>query len=140
MVEYRADLRAVDWPALTQDLTDDNFHNGRTPSQLRLSFENSQQVVMVWDGERVVGTARQLSDGVCNAYVVDVWTHSAYRKQGIATQMMATLVDAVPGQHIYLQADDAAGFYRKIDFVEQPIGFSLVSGRWLENETRDENH
>ena len=51
--------------------------------------------------------ARLLSDGVCNAYLVDVWTHSAYRRRGIASTLIRMLADAVPGQHIGLQTDDA---------------------------------
>ena len=32
----------VNWEQLRKDLTDDEFHNGRTTHQLKLSFENSQ--------------------------------------------------------------------------------------------------
>ena len=55
--------------------------------------------------------ARLLSDGVCNAYLVDVWTASSHRRQGIAAQMLRLLIDAVPGQHIGLQTDDAQALY-----------------------------
>ena len=136
-IEYRTDLIGVDWESFKQDLIADDFHNGRTTGQLKLSFENSSQVVMVWDERRVIGSARQLSDGVGNAYVVDVWTLSAYRERGIATRMMKMLVDAVPGQHIYLQADDAVDFYKKIGFTEQPVGLRIISGEYLQNETRE---
>ena len=135
-IEYRTDLIGVDWEAFKQDLIDDDFHNGRTTRQLQLSFENSFQVVMVWGGRRVIGSARQLSDGVSNAYVIDVWTHSAHRRRGIATTMMKMLIDAVPGQHIYLQTDDAVEFYKKIGFTAQPEGLRLISGKYLQNETR----
>ena len=135
-IEYRADLIGVDWEALKKDLIIDDFHNGRTTHQLQLSFENSSHVVMVWDGERVIGNARQLSDGVGNAFVIDVWTHSDYRARGIATKMMQMLIDAIPGQHIYLQTDDAVEFYKKMGFAEQPVGLSFISGEYLQNETR----
>lgn len=136
-IEYRMDVEGVDWESFKNDLIDDDFHNGRTTRQLRLSFENSAHAVMVWDGDRVIGSARLLSDGVCNAYVVDVWTQSGYRLRGIGRTMMRMLIDAVPGQHIYLQADDAADFYRKLGFVDQPFGLRYVSGEWLQNDTRD---
>jgi ribosomal protein S18 acetylase RimI-like enzyme len=48
-----------------------------------------------------------LSDGVCNAYVVDIWTHSAFRRQGIAHRLMSLLEDKLEGQHVYLFTDDA---------------------------------
>ena len=64
--------------------------------------------------------ARLLSDGVCNAYLVDVWTASSHRRQGIAAQMLRLLIDAVPGQHIGLQTDDAQELYESVGFEPQP--------------------
>ena len=78
--------------------------------------------------------ARLLSDGVCNAYAIDVWTHSAYRRRGIASTLMRMLADAVPGQHIGLQTDDAQDFYRSLGYRPQPEFWSTVSGRWLDND------
>ena len=124
----------IDWDAAQADLAADDFDNGRSPDALRHSFENSQHVAFARDGSRVVGMARLLSDGVCNAYVVDVWTHSAYRRQGIASQLMRMLADAVPGQHIGLQTDDAGDFYRSLGYRPQPEFWSTISGRWLNNE------
>lgn len=137
MISYRTDLRGVDWDSLRQDLVRDDFHNGRTTAQLRLSFENSRHVVMAFDGGRCVGTGRALSDGVGNAYVLDVWTASAWRNRGIASTLMRMLMDAVPGQHVYLQTEDAVGFYEKLGFRAQPQGLSMISGEYLENGTRN---
>lgn len=137
MIEFRSDLRRVDWEALKQDLIADGFHNGRTAAQLRLSFENSAAVAMGFAGGRCIATGRMLSDSVGNAYVLDVWTHSAYRKQGLAREIMQRLLAAVPGQHVYLQTDHAAGFYEKLGFVEQPKGMSLTVGEYLQNDSLD---
>jgi ribosomal protein S18 acetylase RimI-like enzyme len=78
--------------------------------------------------------ARLLSDGVCNAYLVDVWTLSTYRRQGIATAMVRLLVESVPGQHVGLQTDGAQELYSSLGFRPQPEFWSTVSGRWLDNE------
>lgn len=137
MVVYDTHLSKVDWEGLKQDLIADEFHNGRTTTQLRKSFENSQAVAMAFESDRCIGNGRLLSDGVCNAYVIDMWTHSDYRLQGIARQVMKLLIDAVPGQHIYLQTDDAVGLYEKLGFAEQPKGMSRISGEWLINDSRD---
>ena len=133
-VRIDSSLEGIDWDAVRADLIADDFDNGRTPAALRRSFEQSQHVAIARDGDRVVGTARLLSDGVCNAYVIDVWTLSAYRRQGVATGMMRLLVEAVPGQHVGLQTDDAQALYASIGFRPQPEFWSLVSGRWLDNE------
>src|SRR3954470_2896682 len=127
-------LEGVDWKQVKADLAADDFDNGRSADALRRSFEQSQHVALARDGERVVGMARMLSDGVCNAYVVDVWTHSAYRRRGIASRLMRMLADAVPGQHIGLQTDDAQALYASLGFVPQPEFWSLVVGRWLDND------
>ena len=128
---YTHDPAAVNWARLKDDLTADDFDNGRTPDELRRSFENSAVVVFAWHGERVIGKARALSDGVCNAYVVDVWTHSDYRRRGIATRMMNLLADRLPGQHIYLFTDAAEKFYHSLGYRRQGVGMSIVSGQWL---------
>ena len=133
-VRVDSSLDGIDWRAVRADLIADDFDNGRSPDALRRSFERSQHVAIARDDERVVGTARLLSDGVCNAYLVDVWTHSGHRRQGIATAMVQLLVDAVPGQHVGLQTDDAQALYDSIGFRPQPEFWSLVSGRWLDNE------
>ena len=137
MITYRQDLDGIDWETLKQDLIADDFHNGRTTAQLRLSFENSTFVAMGHDGDRCIGNGRLLSDGVGNAYVIDVWTQSSYRLQGIARTIMAMLIDAVPGQHLYLQTDDAVGFYERLGFIEQPEGMRFIAGEYLQNDTRD---
>ena len=116
------------------DLVADRFDNGRTPDALRRSFEQSQHVAIARDGDRVVGMARLLSDGVCNAYLLDVWTQSAYRRRGIASAMVRALAEAVPGQHIGLQTDDAQELYRSLGFRPQPEFWSLVVGGWLDND------
>jgi predicted GNAT family acetyltransferase len=131
-------LDAVDWSALRADLLADDFDNGRTPGALRRSFEASEHVAIAWTADRVVGTARLLSDGVCNAYVVDVWTLSSYRRQGIAARMMRLLVDAVPGQHVGLFTDDRQDFYAAVGFRLQGDFLSVVSGRWLDNAANRE--
>src|SRR5690349_24573075 len=127
-------LEGIDWAQAKADLTADDFDNGRSPGALRASFERSQHVVIARDGDRVVGMARLLSDGVCNAYLLDVWTMSAYRRPGIATRMVELLSEQVPGQHIGLQTDDMQDVYASMGFRSQPEFMSRVIGTWLDND------
>ena len=124
----------IDWARLKADLAADDFDNGRSPAALRRSFEQSQHVAFARDGDRVIGTARLLSDGVCNAYLLDVWTASQYRRQGIATALVELLLAAVRGQHVILQTDHARALYESLGFGVQPEFMSRVVGRWLEND------
>ena len=133
-VVIRETLDGVDWARAKADLRADDFDNGRSPEALRRSFEQSQHVAIAHDGDRVVGMARLLSDGVCNAYLIDVWTASSHRRRGIATAMVEQLAARVPGQHIGLQTDDAEALYASLGFRPQPAFMSRVAGRWLDND------
>ena len=133
-VRIDSSLEGVDWEQAKADLAADDFDNGRSPEALRRSFEQSEHVVLARDGGRVVGMARLLSDGVCNAYLVDVWTSSSHRRQGIGSAMVSALVDRVPGQHVGLQTDDAQPFYDALGFRPQPEFWSLVVGTGLDND------
>ena len=131
-ITYRFDLYGVDWEEVKARVAEDNFDNGRTSAQLRTSFENSFATCFAYAGKKIIGKARVLSDGVCNAYVVDVWTYTPYRNQGIASQMMKHLMANLEGQHVYLFTDDAQDFYQKLGFQEQGIGLGCVVGNWLQ--------
>lgn len=132
---YSFESDNVDWEELKSTLAKDNFDNGRTPKQYQTSFENSYAVCFAYYNDNIIGKARVLSDGVCNAYIVDVWTQSKYRKQGIATTIMKKLFDKLPGQHVYLFTDDATDFYEKLGFERQDIGMGRVEGKWLDNNS-----
>jgi len=134
-VRVDGSLDGVDWAQAKADLAADDFDNGRSPGALRASFEHAQHVAIARDGDRVVGMARLLSDGVCNAYLLDVWTMSAYRRQGIGSAMVKLLMDCVPGQHVGLQTDDAQAFYASLGFRHQPAFMSAIVGEWLANES-----
>ena len=58
MIRYQTTLDGINWEALKQDLIADDFHNGRTTKQLRLSFENSAVVAFGFDGERCIANGR----------------------------------------------------------------------------------
>ena len=136
-VRIDGSLEGIDWVRAKADLAESGFDNGRSPDALRRSFEQSQHVAFARDGDRVVGMARLLSDGVCNAYLLDVWTAPGYRRQGIASAMTRRLIELVPGQHVGLQTDDAQALYASLGFKPQPEFWSLVSGTWLGNDAND---
>ena len=133
-VSFEPTTDNVDWDRAKADLAADEFDNGRSADALRRSFENSPHVSFAFDDDRVVGMGRLLSDGVCNAYLVDVWTASSHRRQGIASTIVRQLMDCVPGQHIALQTDDAQSLYAGLGFRPQPELMSIVVGTWLDND------
>ena len=136
MIDLTLDTQTdrVDWSEARRLLREDDFDNGRSPEDLRRSYENSQHVVYARTDGQLVGMARMLSDGICNTYLLDVWTSKLHRRQGIGSRMVGDLLERVPGHHVGLQTDDARGFYRSLGFQEQPIFMSTVVGTWLDHD------
>lgn len=130
-IRITTELDGVDWAALKAALAADRFDNGRTPEEYARSAQGSYRNVYAYRGEEIVGNARVLSDGVCNAYLVDVWTRSDLRRRGIARAMIETLLEACEGQHVYLFTDDKQPFYERFGFRPQHTGMGTVVGRWL---------
>jgi ribosomal protein S18 acetylase RimI-like enzyme len=133
-VRIDSSFERIDWNQAKADLAADDFDNGRSPEALERSFRQSQHVAFARDGERLVGMARLLSDGVSNAYLLDVWTASPYRRRGVATAMLRRLLEQVPGQHVGLQTDDAQALYETLGFRAQPEFWSTIVGAWLDND------
>ena len=132
-VRLLRDPTGVDWDTLRAHLIEDDFDNGRSPEQLAASFAASAHVVLaVTDvGGVVIGTARMLSDGICNAYLVDVWTRLHWRRRGVATAMVTDLLERVPGQHVALFTDQPPAFYARLGFEVERGAMSRVAGTWL---------
>ena len=130
-IDVRDDLEGIDWEALDLALTADRFNNGRSPAELRRSFENSYATAVVGRGAAVEATGRLLADGVCNAWLVDVWTSSSRRRRGIGSAIVRRLLERVPGHHVALFTDERTDFYARLGFEEERTGMSLVAGTWL---------
>lgn len=56
--------------------------------------------VGAWDGERLVGLSRAISDGVHRAYVEDVVIDPDYRGQGIGEKLVALLMEQLADVHV----------------------------------------
>ena len=65
--------------------------------------------------------------------LVDVWTYTPFRHQGIASQMMNLLMEKLEGQHVYLFTDnEIVKFYKQLGFKEWDVGLGRVVGEWLQ--------
>jgi ribosomal protein S18 acetylase RimI-like enzyme len=132
VISYKTDLAGVDWAEMQATLVEDDFYDGRSPTQYQASFEQSYATCIAYTDDRIIGTVRALSDGVCSAYIVDVWTYTPFRGRGVAQTMMQMLFEQLQGQHVYLFTHDAVAFYKKLGFEEQGIGLGKVVGEWLQ--------
>lgn len=139
LITYSTKSEAIDWVALKRALAADAFDNGRSPEQMEQSFRNSYACVYARDGNVVIGTGRAISDGVCNAYVIDMWTQSSYRRRGVGQRIMKLLCASLTGQHVYLFTDDLQAFYESCGFEVRGTGMERVVGQWLNGQVSKES-
>ena len=68
---------------------------------------------------RQVGFARALSDGICDAYLADVYVLPAHRGRGLGKRLVATMIDEGPGAHLRwtLFTRDAHTLYEQFGFA-----------------------
>lgn len=82
-------------------------------------FVHSTLVVSAWDGERLVGAVRVLSDRTVRSVVYDLVVDAEYRGQGIAREMLRRCRAHFPDSEWLVQTTpERKSFYEGIGFHE----------------------
>jgi predicted N-acetyltransferase YhbS len=91
-------------------------------------MRHANLVVTAWDGERLVGIARSLTDFAYVAYLADLAVHQAYQRLGIGVELVARTRAAMgPSSVIVLLAAPAAvDYYPRIGFSHHPQAWVLA--------------
>jgi ribosomal protein S18 acetylase RimI-like enzyme len=90
-----------------------------TRDNLAQQLDGARWLVHAYDGDRLVGFSRAISDGVTNAYVSSVMVDPDYRRRGIGRDMLGRLIADRPSVRFVLHTrDTAAPFYAALGFVE----------------------
>src|SRR5262249_32988107 len=93
MIEYR-DTHEVDLEQLAALFVTAGWDDRAYPREkLAALVSNSRFVVSAWEGARLVGFARAVSDGVMNAYVSTVAVLPDWRGRGIGREIVRRLVE-----------------------------------------------
>jgi ribosomal protein S18 acetylase RimI-like enzyme len=118
-------LETVDWPELAT-VYERAPLGARDPEQLRRAYEKSYRVCFAYDGARLVGAGRVLSDGEFYAAIYDVVVLPEYQGQGIGTRIMETLLENLsPGPVILFAAPGREGFYERLGFRRMKTAMGL---------------
>jgi GNAT superfamily N-acetyltransferase len=96
-----------------------------TPEELMLAIGNSRYVIAAYDGEKLVGFGRIVTDGVLHAMIFDMIVHPSYQRRGIGTHILRSLVMKCRAAKIRdIQLFCAVGkraFYERNGFVARPM-------------------
>jgi len=85
-------------------------------------LQGSNHVVVARDGTAVVGFINALSDGGFMAYIPLLEVLPAYRKRGIATELVERMLETLKGHyHIALLCDlDVQPMYERLGLIRVP--------------------
>jgi predicted N-acetyltransferase YhbS len=84
-------------------------------------------VVSAWEGDRLIGIARSLSDFCYVTYLSDLAVRLAHQRRGVGRELVRRTQEAAARTHlILLAAPEAVDYYPK-------VGFTAASG-WILRE------
>jgi len=90
-------------------------------------IHNANLVITAWDGAKLVGISRAITDFVYTTYLSDLAVHQAYQRQGIGKELIRrTKAAADPRASLTLLAAPAAEkYYPHIGFTHMPHTWRL---------------
>ena len=121
------DTRAVDRDALWAFLsTEAYWGRWRQRTDVEAQVDSAWRVVSAHLGDRMVGFARAMSDGVALAYLADLYVLPEVRGAGVGRALVEEMVDRGPGRSFrwMLHTRDAHGLYRAFGF-QAPDGTAM---------------
>ncbi|MEH2280733.1 MAG: GNAT family N-acetyltransferase [Nostoc sp.] len=92
---------------------------GRSIEDLGIAIANSEPVISVCLGDRLIGFARATSDGIYRATIWDVVIHPEYQNSGLGSNLVETVLSHPRMkcvERVYLMTTHHQGFYKKIGF------------------------
>ncbi len=131
MIDYRRDV-----PLRTEDIVRVFQASGiRRPiddaARIGRMFAQSNRVLSAWEGERLVGVCRALTDFSYCCYLSDLAVDQACQHQGIGRELVER-TRALLGEEvsiILLSAPEAMDFYPRLGFEPVTNGFIVRRAR-----------
>jgi GNAT superfamily N-acetyltransferase len=86
------------------------------PERIQAMLDNANVLITAWDGEKLVGISRAISDRVYCTYLSDLAVDVAYQKSGIGKKLIEITheVAGLATNLILLAAPAAVNYYPKI--------------------------
>jgi len=94
---------------------------------MKAMLENADLIVTAWDGDKLVGITRTLTDFSNVAYLADLAVHLDYQKKGIGKELIKRIRAALKPtcSIVLISAPKANEYYPKIGFMHNPRAWTL---------------
>ena len=97
--------------------------------RMQRMLAHANLVVTAWDGPRMVGISRSLTDFAYATYLSDLAVRRSYQRKGIGRELVRLTREAAPGAMLILLAAPAAEtYYPHIGFEHHPQAWILRGG------------
>jgi ribosomal protein S18 acetylase RimI-like enzyme len=126
-LELDDDRARIDVDAVHDYLSNESYWaHGKPREEIRRAIEDAARVLGLYDGDRLVGFARVISDGL-RSHLCDVYVLAPYRGRGLGVEVVREAVDNGPqaGLAWTLTTNDAYGLYER-------FGFATARARFME--------
>lgn len=124
-ITYKTTKEDVNWQQVSDVLWRSNLSKRPAEEQKKI-FMNSYAVVFVYDDDKIVGVARALSDGVCQAAVYNVALDDEYQGCGIGRELIERLLKQLEGQNIMLYTHPRTiALYEKFGFRRNKTALTI---------------
>lgn len=90
-------------------------------------YTHSNLIVTAWDGEKLVGVSRSITDWVWSCYLADLAIDPAYQKSGIGKKLIDLTREKLGEQSmiLLLSVPAAFGYYPKVGFEKENRAFMI---------------
>lgn len=126
-IKLRTDKENIDWQAVADLLSYYGLSQLEADTQRKV-FENSAVVAFLYDGDRLIGCGRALSDGICQAAVYNIALAEEYRGMGLGRKLIGSVLEQVKGCTVVLYTHPkTVAMYEKFGFRRQKTGMVILN-------------
>jgi ribosomal protein S18 acetylase RimI-like enzyme len=122
-IRYENGVEAAEFLALAQRVWPRAYDAVRAGDALSRTIN-----IAAWDGSRLTGTVRVLTDGYFFATIPEILVDPAYRRRGIGRELMRRALEQTPGGVLFIGAQpESVGFFERIGCTIGPTGYVMRS-------------
>ena len=95
-----------------------DWSSGNYPDKLVIAMRNSSSVFTAWDGDKLVGLANVLDDGIMTAYVHYLLIMPEYQRIGIGKKLVEMISESYKDylRIVLIAYDEGIEFYKHCGF------------------------